>query len=301
MNLFDIYKDFIKEVFLLRSYKRMSKVQAVLAAIVVLPFILPFALLMLIYGGILIFHKFLDSPTEYVYAFVKKEGTEVKHATQAVIYFVAFPLIFFLKVLTGILVFFLLVVHFTASIIGYFATLGGVTFSPFLMDPVDRFVPHETAFYGASGGVKVFITLGLILLALVIVVAPIAKEINELVYDSAPERGFKQFCKEVQDNYKNDVIDRATYGDFYDAYTSGAINERNYTIYQSLYKVDRDFVAEAWELYATVNNAIEFVSRVSNIAYVLVVLISTWTVLRTKKLKEGDMEELPVQVPELNS
>ncbi len=169
------------------------------------------------------------------------------------------------------------------------------------MDKVDRFAPHESAPYDSSKGVNLFIVIGLILLALIVVFAPIANEINDMINEGAPERCFKQFCSAVQDNYKNRVINATTYEEFYGAYTAGDINAQNYTRYQYRYAVDRDFAAEVATAYFDTKEAIGNITTVFELAYVLVVLIATWTALRTKKLKDGEVEELPAEAPEIVS
>ena len=163
MDLTKTYLDLAKETFALRNYKRMHIACAILAAIVMLPFILSYAFYMLLYGLLVIVYKLAASPADHLLAFVKGEGKEVKHATQAVIYLIGFPFVFFLKALLAILIFVISIVHFLTSIAGYIATLGGITFSPFVVNLVDRNKSEQAPAY-ATVPVILFLVFGFVFL-----------------------------------------------------------------------------------------------------------------------------------------
>ncbi len=229
MELFDIYKALLSEVGSCRSYRRMNFPLAILCALAVAPFILIFAVLLAVYGLILILNKFLNAPTDYLYSFVKQESQEVKHGTQAVIYFVAFPTIFLLKLLLSLLVFFVFVVHFVTSIIGFFATLGGITFCPFLLDKTDRSVARQSARY-ATSVVVVFVVLALLLAAMFGTLLIIHD-----VYTAIPTRGYNDVVSKVLEAKEAGTISDAEYQAFYLAYFSEALNEMTYEQYHTSY------------------------------------------------------------------
>ncbi len=180
MNLLEIYKDLVKESLLFRSFKRLGVLPRNLCFIIVLSFIVLYFIGMLYYGLILVCHKLINAPADYIMSFIKTEGREVKHATQAIVYFIGFPSVFALKFVTGFVILALFIVHIFVSIIGFVATLGGITFSPFLMDPVDRFAIRENKKYRPTPLV-LFIVIGVLLLLVAILFRPIATSINEYV------------------------------------------------------------------------------------------------------------------------
>lgn len=191
MDFISIYKDMVKDTLTFRNYKRMTLVSAIFAGIVVIPFSLIYALTMLVYGLLAIWHKMINAPTDYLLAFVKGEGKDVKHATQAVVYLIGFPLIFILKAITCFIVFTMGILHFVASVAGYIATLGGMTFSPFILDPADRTAAEEGDIYPAKR-VKIFVGFGLALFLLTLFYAPIAANLNALIHNIFVEIGMSQ-------------------------------------------------------------------------------------------------------------
>ncbi len=167
MNFTKTYTDMLKETFFWKGFAGLNLALRVLCVIALLPFMLWYAIGMLVYGIGLLLFKLGDVPYEYLHATIKAERQEVRHATEAIIYFVAFPTLFFLKVLMSFLIVMLVVIHFCTSIIGYVATFGGLTLSPYIFTEVDRSDktpnPHKTP------AVIVFVTLALTFLMIMLV------------------------------------------------------------------------------------------------------------------------------------
>ncbi len=226
MELSKIYKDLVRESCLFRTFNRMAFLPAAICFLIALPFILVYIAGLLVYGSILILFRLLNAPTDYIHAFLKSEGKDVQHITQAVIYAIGFPAIFALKFLTGFLVFILFIVHMLVSIVGFVATLGGITFAPFLLDPVDRTVERDESEY-SQVPLTCFIALGLVLLVLSLAFAPIANAINE-----RPDDGYDRFMSHMKSTQS---IDPEIYRQFYSDYTSGVINRDNYRTYYYKY------------------------------------------------------------------
>ena len=184
MDLIQSYLELVKETFTLRNYKRMNTACAVLSAIVMFPVLLSYAVGMLVYGLFLIVHKLVSIPADYLMNFVKGEGKDVQHATQAVMYLIGFPIIFILKVIVALLTFVIGILHFGVSVDGYVAMLGGITFSPFVLTPVDRTKSEKAPNY-TSSAVILFVIFGLFLLLLYLFFQPAATALAEsfLGYD----------------------------------------------------------------------------------------------------------------------
>lgn len=178
MNLFNQFKDLVKDSLLCKSYKGMTAAKRVLCIIALAPFIAVYVAMLLAYWMLAVCYRFACNQLEYVHAFIIKERAEVRHATEAVVYAIAFPWIFLMKLISSILSFALMIVHFFTSMIGYVATFGGIKFSPFILDNVDRFKSREAVKH--SKALVTFIIIALTLLVLAIFLAPIVGE----AYDS---------------------------------------------------------------------------------------------------------------------
>lgn len=116
------------------QYKRFSTPVKVLAFIGTLPLILSFILSTVFYGIILFFHKALSAPVAYLQSWLKGQKDDIHHATQAVLYFVCMPFIFFLQVLLSINALMFFVVWFFMMLDGYLLTFGGIRWQPFISD-----------------------------------------------------------------------------------------------------------------------------------------------------------------------
>lgn len=178
MDIFGKFKDLVKESLLCKSFKGLTGAKRVLCIIALAPFIATYVGMLLTYWLIAVIYRFACNQLEYIHAFIIKERAEVRHATEAVVYAIAFPFIFALKLATGALMAALMGIHFFTSMIGYVATFGGIKFSPFIMDDVDRFNSRAAVKHSTSA-VIVFVAIALTLLALAIFYAPVANEIYE--------------------------------------------------------------------------------------------------------------------------
>lgn len=178
MELTKTYLDLVKETFALRNYKRMNVACAILSAIVMIPFIFQYVAYMLIYGMFVIAHRLVSTPADYLMSFIRNEGKDVRHAPQTVMYIFGFPLVLIGKALATFIVFIIGILHFLSSVEGYLATLGGITFSPFVLTPVDRTKSEQKPAYRLAP-VVLFVVLGLFLLILYTFLRPIAYSIAE--------------------------------------------------------------------------------------------------------------------------
>lgn len=137
MNFYEIdYLDrvvtLLKEAFALKKYKAMHPALAIFVGI----FMLPFFLFSVMMGVSLIISAFafkvVKMPIDFLHGLVHSEGQQVKHATQFVIYWLSWPLIF---TLYALLSFSLLGITFSYAVLSintYIWTLGGYKFHAFI-------------------------------------------------------------------------------------------------------------------------------------------------------------------------
>ncbi len=151
----------LQEVFKLKKYKAMSPFFAVLTAIFMSPWILV-AFLLAVASYILgFFFKTMTAPIDYLHSLVNKEGKDVKHATQFIIYAISWPLIFFLYATVSVTLFTLTVVYALLSCVCYIASLGGFRFHIFLSEATDLEIQ-------VNGKYKIWMPLVFILTSVVI-------------------------------------------------------------------------------------------------------------------------------------
>ncbi len=227
MELFEIYKDLIRETFMLKAFKSMGIVKAILCALALAPFIVAYAVIMLLYGFVLILYRIISDPFTYLYDFVKTEGKDVKHATQAVIYFIAFPLIFFIRLVLCIMTFELIVIHFIASVLGYFATYGGIKFSPFMITPVDR-TAYKIATNHNQCALIIFVSVALALISFSYLLMPIARGVDNILPQYTLS---EQLHKRVEIAYRGNEISPDQYNDFISDYDKGLVTDSNCRMY----------------------------------------------------------------------
>lgn len=269
MDLFSIYKDLVKETLLFKSLKGLTVAKRVLCIIVLSPFIALYTAMLLVYGAIVTLYRMFNGHLNFIHDFIKKERGEIRHATEAVVYLIAFPWIFFCKVLLAIITFILMFVHFSTSLVGYIATFGGIRFCPFMLEPVDRFKNKDIVKHN-SKAVTIFIIIGLILLSLSVVLKPICDQI----YDAYKENAIvDNLVFEVKRLYDNNKLSATQYNEFVSAYNAGMIKESNYQQYAEKYVNDSSYVV--WDIVKDVNYA----ATMSLVQTIIVTVYSLFTIL----------------------
>ncbi len=178
MEIFSVYKNLVKESLLLKSFKGMNKVLAVLSFIVLLPFIALYAVMLLGYLLDVTLYRIVEAALDYFYGFVRSAGNapNVHPLTQAVIYLIVFPAVAFIKFWHYLFILSLHFMHFAASIVGYIATFGGIKFKPFLLEDANRF-ENKNPVEHCKKAVVCFVVIALLFASLGAFFKPIAENI----------------------------------------------------------------------------------------------------------------------------
>ena len=116
------------------QFSRMNKFPRFLARLITLPWLLAVMCAVLNYYVTLFFYKACLTPIQHLHNIMRKEGEVVKHGTQVVIYWIAFPIIFDLYILLSLATVAFYFQWFQVMVCMYFATLGGVKWQPFITD-----------------------------------------------------------------------------------------------------------------------------------------------------------------------
>ena len=122
----------LKEAFKFKKYKAMSPVLAVFTGILMIPLVLASFAVTAALAILCFSFNVLSSPLKYLHALVHEEGQSVKHLTQAIIYFVSWPLVFFLYVAMSLLLLLIIPTYALLSILIYTWSLGGFKFHIFM-------------------------------------------------------------------------------------------------------------------------------------------------------------------------
>ena len=136
MNLYEI--DYLKkmsallqEAFKLKKYKAMPKALAVFCFILMTPIVAASFLVTAFFSFFAFAFAVISSPVKYLHEIVHVEGKEVKHATQAIVYLISWPFVFFLYALMSFLMLLLLPTYALLSFLCYVWSLGGFKFHLF--------------------------------------------------------------------------------------------------------------------------------------------------------------------------
>lgn len=117
-----------KEAFAFKKYKSMNGVFAVFCGIFVLPFVLiSLFLATTLYVLGFVFNA-ITIPVKELYELLHKEGTEIKHATQFIIYWITWPIIVVFHLINAVISISLAINYAFCAIFTYIWSLGGFKF-----------------------------------------------------------------------------------------------------------------------------------------------------------------------------
>ena len=119
--------------------------------------------------------KMLFSPLDALHGVLHKEGQEVKHATQFIIYFFSWSFIFLLYVLLALMRLFLCILYAICALLVYLWSFGGIRFHLFAEEDTDLSVEVNTSYH------TVLPLVLLLVVVLLLVILPLISTIAELI------------------------------------------------------------------------------------------------------------------------
>ena len=132
MDYIGVIRGLFKEAKRDEKFQDMSSVARIIIKVGLFPLaVLAFLAKAYYYVNFFIYKGFF-LPLEHLHAVVKKEGQEVKHGTQVIIYWIAFPLIFFMYIMQALFAVGFYFQWFVVMTLVYLKSLGGVRWQPFL-------------------------------------------------------------------------------------------------------------------------------------------------------------------------
>ncbi len=151
MNLFEInYLDkmsaLLKEAFKFKKYKAMPAGLAVFVGILMLPLVIVSFIVTAILSLLGFAFAVCTSPVKFLHVVVNNEGKEVKHATQFIIYFISWPLVFFCYAMMSVLLLFIVPTYAILSILLYIWSFGGFRFHILMTDTEDISITVENRY-----------------------------------------------------------------------------------------------------------------------------------------------------------
>ncbi len=111
-------------------YADMSSGTRAFTIIAMLPIYAITCILIASYYVLLFLYNAFLSPTSYLEQWVEEKQDQVQHATQAVLYFVCMPFIFFCRVIISFMSFYFYFLWFEIMVFTYLSTLGGIMWQP---------------------------------------------------------------------------------------------------------------------------------------------------------------------------
>lgn len=132
MNYFSLINGLVREARSLTQYKRLGLPFAILAAIGMVPYIFLFLIYTALFYVELFCFQGLSACVDYLECWLKENRKGLRHATEAVLYFVCMPGIFLFRVVLSLFSIFYYFTWFFVMLLAYLATLGGVRWQPFL-------------------------------------------------------------------------------------------------------------------------------------------------------------------------
>ena len=127
-----LIKDLLAEAKEGIRYKQLDKSFRVLTIIAMLPVLAINCILIAMYYVLLFLYNALLCPVNYLESWQESKKEGVQHATQAVIYFVSMPFVFFCRALLSFISFFFYFLWFETMAVTYLSTLGGIRWQPFI-------------------------------------------------------------------------------------------------------------------------------------------------------------------------
>lgn len=117
-----------------QQYKRLPKPARICMFIGLLPLIVECAVLIAIYYCVNFIQKLICAPADFLNGFLKQERDGVKHLSQAIMYAIAFPMVFLFKVMLSFLSVYMYLIWFLIMCLTYLVTLGAIKWQPYLFD-----------------------------------------------------------------------------------------------------------------------------------------------------------------------
>lgn len=134
MNYSRILSNLIRTAFKGIQYKKMPVLCRIVMIICMAPVILFDFVLIAIYHILNFFYKGFSTPVEILHNFLCNERKNVRHGTEAVLYFVAFPFIWFSQICLASMSYMFYILWFLIMTATYIWTLGGIKWQPFLTE-----------------------------------------------------------------------------------------------------------------------------------------------------------------------
>ena len=116
------------------QYKKMPVLCKILMVICMAPVIVTDFVLIAIYHVLNFFYKGLSTPVEILHNFLCNERENVRHGTEAVIYYIAFPFIWFSQICLASMSYLFYILWFFIMTTTYIWTLGGIKWQPFITE-----------------------------------------------------------------------------------------------------------------------------------------------------------------------
>jgi hypothetical protein len=132
MNYSALFQNLKKEVNSACQYKHLDSPFKAFGVVATIPFWIVYFGLICLKGIYLFCYYCFASSSDYLESWLKDNKKEIHPATEAVLYFVTIPTIFFLRCMLSMFSVAFFILWFNFMCVGYIVTLGGIRWQPFI-------------------------------------------------------------------------------------------------------------------------------------------------------------------------
>ena len=140
MRFFNSAFRLAKEIVSLKRYKKMHLALAIVTGGVLFPFFVCFFVGIGLLFVLSILFSIIQAPLTYIHNVLREEGEKVKHATQFIIYFISWPVVFVLYCFYASLTLLIHILYILSTALGYVVSLGAIRFH---IDPEEENIAKE--------------------------------------------------------------------------------------------------------------------------------------------------------------
>lgn len=132
MNYYNLLKNLFNELVSFKTYKKLGMPFGIIAFVALLPFVLATASLMIAMAVLVFSYGSLESSVKFLEIWLEEKRKSVKHATEAVLYAVCMPCIFFFTFILSMFTIVYYILWFNLQVVAYIASLGVTKWQPLI-------------------------------------------------------------------------------------------------------------------------------------------------------------------------
>ena len=131
-QIINVITNTIKEFFQFKQFKRIPLALAIIAGILLSPFLIIFTSMIPIFYIFDFVIRLIAAPSDYLTKCIRNEGNS--NAVKCVVYLVGYPMVFIFKIAISFVYIEVFVLYFFFQLFGFIYGCGGIKFQPYIFD-----------------------------------------------------------------------------------------------------------------------------------------------------------------------